>query len=189
MRRSSLLFLVVTAFVTATPVQASGTSDVTVAEVIQSGSELDGERITVEGELIGDYGFRDDGWMWTQLNGDAYVSDPIGEGGSPVGGNTGIGIRMPTHLGDDLDPPGRYRNRGPIVRATGIWTYHDPGRQGESYLKVESLSVIEAGRRMPQEADWLVMIAGLSLVTGAAVLWLTLESSNVTRPFRRLSGI
>lgn len=48
--------------------------------------------VTVQGELIGDYGrdpvrhtrsrgFRSDGWMWTQLNGDPCVTDPIGEGG------------------------------------------------------------------------------------------------------------
>jgi hypothetical protein len=57
----------------------------------------------VKGELVGDYGFRDDGWMWTQINGDSYARSPIRDGGEPVGGNTEIAVRMPTGLGEGLD--------------------------------------------------------------------------------------
>jgi hypothetical protein len=109
--------------------------------------------------------------MWTQLNGDVYVHEPIREGGSPLGANTGIGIRMPIPLAEGLDPPGRYRSRGPVVLVTGTWKYHDPERQGESFLEVESLIVVEPGRHLSEDADWGVIVSGALLISGAAGIW------------------
>ena len=134
-------------------------------------AELSEREVVVEGELVGDYGFRGDGSMWTQLNGDAYVDAPIREGGLPVGGNVGIGVRMPAEMAQALDPPGGYRNRGPVVALTGIWKYHDPGRQGESYLEVQTLEVVEAGRQLNEEPSWTVIILGVLLLASAAAVW------------------
>jgi hypothetical protein len=145
---------------------------VDVSELIQAAAEYEGEEVTIEGELIGDYGKRRDGSMWTQLNGDAYAVDPILEDGQPVGGNSGIAIRMPEEFAENLDPPGRYGTKGPVVRVVGVWRYHDPDRQGESYLQVDALVVIEAGRDLPQKPSWMTVIAGLCLIAGAAIRWL-----------------
>jgi len=153
------------------PAPALAAEEVSVEELVERAADLAGEEMTVEGELIGDYGFRDDGWMWTQLNGDVYVREPIREGGSPLGANIGIGIRMPIPLAEGLGPPGRYRSRGPVVLATGIWRYHDPERQGESFLEVESVTVIEPGRGLNEEADWRVIVSGALLISGAAATW------------------
>ncbi|HZD24598.1 MAG TPA: hypothetical protein VE569_14530 [Acidimicrobiia bacterium] len=164
---TGILFLV--------PAVALAAEDVTVAEIVEMSAELGGVEVTVEGELIGDYGFRGDGWMWTQLNGDVYVDQPVPDGGAPVGGNTGIGIRMPTNLGEGLDPPGGYRHRGPVVRVTGVWKYHDPERQGESYLEVQSLTVVESGRELGESANWTVIIVG-ALLLAAGVFGLVTSS-------------
>lgn len=150
---------------------ALGAEGVTAQELVESGAELAGQEVAVEGELIGDYGFRGDGSMWTQLNDGAYVGAPTREGGSPAGANVGIGVRMPSDLAEGLDPPGRYRNRGPIVRATGTWRYHDRERQGESYLEVRSLVVIEAGRELHEAPDWRVFLVGALLVGAAVGVW------------------
>jgi hypothetical protein len=156
------------------PVSASAAEEVSVAEILEMGADLAGEEVTVEGELVGDYGFRDDGSMWTQLNGDTYALQPIREGGRPAGANVGIALRIPLDLGGGLDPPGGYRYRGPIVRVTGIWKYHDTTRPGESYVEVQSLTVTEPGRQLDQEVDWTPIIFGLVLLVGAgAIGWLT----------------
>lgn len=155
------------------PSAAIAAEEVSVSGLIEMAAELSGQQVTVEGELVGDYGFRDDGWMWTQLNDDLYVRHPIREGGPLEGANIGIGIRMPARLGKDLDPPGGYRNRGPIVEVTGIWKYHDPERQGESYLEVESLIVTEPGRQLDEEVSWTAVILGTLLLAGAGIVaWL-----------------
>jgi hypothetical protein len=158
------------------PAPASAAEEVSVTEILELGAELAGEEITVEGELIGDYGFRDDASMWTQLNGDAYVDQPLREGGSPIGANVGIALRMPVELTGALDPPGRYRDRGPVVRVTGIWKYHDSTRPGESYLEVQSLTVTEPGRQLNEEVNWTAVIFGALLIVGAGVIAL------LTRP-------
>lgn len=168
--RILLRTLVATGFLLV-PGPALAAEEVSVEELVEQAADLSGEEVTVEGELVGDYGFRDDGWMWTQLNGDVYVREPIREGGSPLGANIGIGVRMPIALAQDLDPPGRYRSRGPVVLASGTWKYHDPERQGESFLEVESLIVVEPGRRLGEEADWRVILSGALLIGGAAATW------------------
>jgi hypothetical protein len=170
MMRALLRSLMASGFLLlAAPALAAG--EISVEELMEQAADLAGEEVTVEGELVGDYGFRDDGWMWTQLNGDVYVREPIREGGSPHGANTGIGIRMPSELAEGLDPPGRYRSRGPVILATGTWKYHDPERQGESFLGVESLVVVEPGRQLSEEADWRVIVSGALLISGAAATW------------------
>jgi hypothetical protein len=129
---------------------------VSAVELLEDGESFSGQEVTVVGELVGDYGFRSDGTMWTQLNSDSYAIRPIVEGGPLRGSNIGIGIRMPAELANDLDPPGRYRLVGPVVVVTGIWRYHDPQRQGESFLDVVSLSVEAPGRDLTEHPDWAI---------------------------------
>lgn len=66
--------------------------EVSVSELITNSEAMSRSEVTVEGELVGDYGFRGDGWMWTQLNGDAYVRSPIREGDQPLSGTRGSGL-------------------------------------------------------------------------------------------------
>ena len=144
---------------------------VPVSDLLADGQAYDNTLIIVEGELIGDYGFRRDGFMWTQLNDDSYARDAIVNGGPRTGANTGIGVRMPTALGDDLDPAGGYRLEGPLVQLEGIWRYHDPDRGGETYLDVDSLIVIEGGRRLEEGPDWSVFAFGVVLIGASLALW------------------
>lgn len=172
MRR--ILAPIMVAVILAIPATAFAAEEVSVPEIIEMAAELAGEEVTVQGELIGDYGFRNDGWVWAQLNGGPYVVAPISEGGPPVGANVGIGIRIPSDLAQDLDPPGGYRHRGPVVRVTGVWRYHDQDRLGESYLEVQTLTVEEPGRLFEEEVDWLVVAIGLILLVAAgATAWWT----------------
>ena len=175
MRRLIRVAVLATVFLVI-PVSASAAEEVTVNEILEMGADLAGEEVALEGELVGDYGFRDDGSMWTQLNGDTYALLPIREGGRPAGANIGIALRIPLDLSGGLDPPGGYRYRGPIVRVIGIWKYHDTARPGESYVEVQSLTVTEPGRQLDQEIDWDVILFGLVLLIGAGIIAL------LTRP-------
>lgn len=160
------------------PSTALAADEVSVQEILEMAAELGGSEVVVEGELVGDYGFRDDGWMWTQLNGDPYVRRPLREGGRPEGANLGIGIRMPLQLASGLDEPGGYRSRGPVVRVTGIWKYHDPTRQGESYLEVMSLEIVEPGRNLEEKANWTSIVTGSLLLAAAFGVFLLTSPSD-----------
>ncbi|HEX6300565.1 MAG TPA: hypothetical protein VF148_08895 [Acidimicrobiia bacterium] len=171
MRRLQLLLSTAAFVVVASPAQAS--EEVTVSQLVAESVELSGVVVIVEGELVGDYGFRDDGSMWTQLNGDTYALVPLLQSERPAGGNVGVGIRVPAELAEDLDPPGGYRNRGPLVRVTGTWVHHSDDRQGESFLRVESLEVLEPGIPLHQSANVWTMAVGLVLILAATMVWLT----------------
>lgn len=164
-----LIFLVVMML----PAGPALAREIAVSELLAESPELSNQQVTIQGELVGDYGFRGDGWMWTQLNDDAYVDHPIREGIAPVGGNIGVGVRIPSELAEDLDHPGGYQHRGPVVRLTGIWRHHDAGRQGESYLEVETLAVIQEGRMLDEGVVWWTVFAGIGLLGAAGVIWRT----------------
>ena len=146
---------------------AAQTRVIKTSELRTAPARYDGATITVEGELIGDYGFRGSGMMWTQLNDDSYARAPIVDGGELTGSNLGIGIRMPGAIAEGLSPPGGYRTRGPIVRATGQWKYHDPERQGETYLEVFSIEIVEGGIRLSEGPNPAAIIGGLVLLVVA----------------------
>jgi hypothetical protein len=107
--------------------------------------------------------------MWTQLNDDSYAFEPVLENGPLTGGNIGVAVRIPTAIAEELDAPGGYRVRGPVVEVTGTWRYHDPDRAGESYVDVVELTVMAPGRGLTEHPNYLVGAAGLVLV-GFAVL-------------------
>lgn len=142
---------------------------VPVADLVADPFAFEGP-IEVEGELVGDYGFRSDGTMWTQLNDDTYARDAVVDGGALSGSNVGIGVRMPAGLAADLDPPGGYRREGPLIRASGTWIVHDPDRGGETYLDIETLVVVDPGRALEEGPDWLAFGGGFALVAVAGLL-------------------
>lgn len=164
--RRFVAFVFLFSFVGGPAALAQEVAVVDVADLLEAPTEYAGE-ISVVGELIGDYGFRSDDSMWTQLNDDSYALDPVLDDGSLTGGNTGVAVRIPVALTERLDPPGGYRVRGPVVEATGVWKYHDPDRGGETYIDVIELTVVEPGRGLTEHPTWFVGAAGLILISYA----------------------
>ncbi len=152
------------------PGSTADAAEVAVIDLIDDGGRYDGASVTVTGELVGDYGSRRDGTTWTQLNQDVYVTDPIADGGAPMGSNVGIAVRIPSDLLEDADAPGRYRQVGPVVTVTGTWRYHDPERQGESYLDVDTLAPAAPGRALSEPPDWWAMAGGAALLLAGGAL-------------------
>lgn len=169
--RAAIGTLTVAALWALMAVPAVAAVEVTVEDLLADPEAFDGITITVEGELIGDYGFRPGGSMWTQLNDDSYARAPVVEGGPLTGPNLGIGVRMSAVVGEQLDPPGGYRVRGPIVRATGIWKYHDPDRGGETYLDAATVKTVEGGEDLEEGANWWALGIGIALLIISGGVW------------------
>lgn len=164
-----VLALVLTLSAMAVPAVAQSVTP--AGELITAGAGYDGTTVTVVGELVGDFGVRNDGTVWTQLNDDSYAERPLRETGTHGEGNTGIGVRFGAALAFDLDEPGGYRRRGPIVAATGIWHHHDQDRGGESYLEVTSFDVLEPARPLADPAFWPLWMVGIGLLLAAYYLY------------------
>lgn len=148
--------------------------EATVADLLADpGAYTDpGTVVVVRGELVGDFGRRRDGTVWTQLNGDPYAEAPRLAGGSLAGANVGIGVRIPPEVWPGLERPGGYRVRGPLVELTGRWRYHDPERGGESYLDVTGLKLLAEPMALEERMRWLPLGLGLGLLGAAAALGL-----------------
>ena len=164
--------IVILSGVPGAPAFARQATAITVTDLLATPDSFDGTTITVQGELIGDYGFRRDGSMWTQLDDDSYAAAPVVDGGDLTGANIGIGIETSAAIGRGLDPPGGYRVRGPIVRVSGIWRYHDSARGGESYLEAASVEVVTGGADLTEGPNWVALGSGAALIAVAAGLWL-----------------
>ncbi len=146
--------------------------EVTVADLLADPEAYPTMGVVVRGELVGDFGRRNDGTVWTQLNGDAYAEAPLLAGGSLAGANLGIGVRIPVELWPGFDEPGGYWVRGPVVELRGMWRYHDPDRGGESYLDVTGLELIEPLLPLAEGVDWVPLGLGAGFLALALAVGL-----------------
>ncbi len=140
-------------------------------DLLSNPEKWSGEEVTVRGELVGDFGFHA-GAVWIQLNDDPYVDAPVLETGTLQGGNIGVALRGSEEVMQPVlsaGKPGGYRQRGPIVEVTGRFIYHDPDRSGETYVAVDTITILERGRPLPSEAAGPWGLIGTVLVIIAAV--------------------
>lgn len=167
------LFAVVAVVLVALPLPRAGAvDDVDVADLLADPVAYADTRIALVGEFVGDYGFRPDGTVWTQLNDDPYATAPLhAAGGTPSGGNVGVGVVGDVSMFGDLDPPGRFDRVGPVVRAIGVWRYHDDARGGESYLELTDIEPIWPGYPLQQPLNRTVLAFAIGLSVVAVLLF------------------
>lgn len=166
MRAWLLAFAVV---MVATP---AGATEVEVPMLDAEAEAWNGQRVTVRGEIVGDYSVRD-GEVWVQLNDDPYVAEPLIETGALQGSNSGIGVRIPAEIfPDTYGAPGGYHTRGPVVEVTGTFRYADPDTGGDTFIDAESVVVIEESRPIEAPAaEPALLIASVVMIAAGAALW------------------
>lgn len=145
---------------------------VPVAELTDEPGRWDGQEVTIVGEIIGDYSIRGD-VVWFQLNDDAYAQVPLAERGTPAGGNTGIGVRLPrARWSADWGDPGAYSVRGPVVEITGTYLHNSGSHQGETFIDGRTVRLIEASRAIEtRPASPLAALVGVVLGAVGLVLY------------------
>jgi hypothetical protein len=174
----ALLALLGAMLLTAAPAGADGGSvpahfdGVAVADLLADSGAYSGQIVVVGGELVGDFGERRDGTVWTQLNGDPYAEAPLHGGGGLAGVNLGIGVRFPAEVWPGFDSPGGYRQRGPVVEVTGVWRFHDPDRGGETYLDATGVVLLAAPLALEEGVRWLPLGLGLGFLGAAGAVTL-----------------
>ena len=174
----ALLALLALLLLGAAPAAADGGTvpahpgEVTVADLLADPGALSGQIVVVGGELVGDFGERSDGTVWTQLNGDPYAASPRLAGGGLAGANLGIGVRFPAEVWPGFDSPGGYRQRGPVVEVTGVWRFHDPDRGGETYLDATGVVLLAAPLALEEGVRWLPLGLGLGFLGAAGAVTL-----------------
>jgi hypothetical protein len=169
----ALLALLGAVLLTAAPAGAGSAPyrpRVAMADLLADPESYSGQTVAVRGELVGDFGERADGTVWTQLNGDPYAEAPLRSGGGLAGSNLGIGVRFPQEVWPGFDSPGGYRVRGPVVEVTGVWRFHDPDRGGETYLDATDVVLLSAPAALEEGVRWLPLALGLGFLGSAGVV-------------------
>lgn len=153
-------------------IPAVAAETVSVSELDANSETWDGRTVTIVGEVVGDYSFRDEE-LWVQLNDDPYVQSPVIETGSLAGGNIGIGVRMPSSsFSEDWGPPGGYHERGPVLEVTGVFRYADPETGGDTFVDASAVELIEAARPIePPPAETGLLVASGIMIAAGAAMW------------------
>ena len=149
----------------------AGVPNVDVADLLAEMDLWDEQRISITGELVGDYSYRSSG-VWVQINDDAFVRAPVGAGGTPTSGNTGLGALVPTEAFDSsaLGPPGRNGRYGPVVQAVGVFHRNDPALSGETYLEVEKIIILQVAEAYSVPGPDIWLYVGVVLLALAGVV-------------------
>ena len=149
----------------------AGVPNVDAADLLAEMDLWDEQRISVTGELVGDYSQRSSG-VWVQINDDAFVRAPVGAGGTPTSGNTGLGALVPTEAFDSsaLGPPGRNGRYGPVIQAVGVFHHNDPALSGETYLEVEKIIILHAAEAYSVPGPDIWLYVGVVLLALAGIV-------------------
>lgn len=189
MRRTALVLAVtmslpLTAASQETTTTIEGVPELAISDLITEPDLWDERRVSVVGELVGDFSPRDDG-VWVQINGDIYIESPVAAGGEPLGLNIGIGARIPLGLFESevIGSPGRYGRIGPIVNLVGTFRHNDPRLTGETFLDVDRVATLEPSQEYETGG------ADAWLVVGAVLTAIALSIAVVTRRRMEADGV
>lgn len=124
--------------------------DVTSTELLNCPEHYDRRTVRYRGEAIGGLLPRRDG-TWVQVNDDVYAGPvgPLPAHRQYHGGNTGVGVRLPRGLAEQITTLGGPQTRGDLIEVVGVFRRVDPGSRVVTVVHADSLRVIRAGSRHP----------------------------------------
>lgn len=163
MRSIAVLAIAVTLFcVGPTPVAAamsglvlSPSETMSPAEVVEIDRARNGERITVEGEAVGEH--------LRAIGGGRYVN--------VLGGDVGLGVWMTDEMAARIGSFGDYRHTGDIVRVTGQVNIACEQHAGEFDVHAETLTIVSPGEPRHHDAQPMLGVAGAVGIVLAYLFW------------------
>lgn len=140
--------------------------EVNSAQLIEDWQEYDGREVIYRGEAVGDVMSRGDR-AWVTVNDDDYSLQALREAGELRGGNSGIGILLPSEEAERIETVGRYATRGDLVEVRGVFYADDAENGGDFAIHAASLKVLEPGRRLetsPGAGRYIALAASLAFL-------------------------
>lgn len=153
MRRAKVLSILVAVLLLAGPVAASATGAFSPDELIGLERYMDGRRITIQGEAIGEELRAGQDYRWVNL----------------LGESVAVGVYMHEMDAAMIDSYGSYRRTGDIVRVTGILNIACDEHGGDLDVHAEIVEVVEEGQPISRELEaWKLLLIGAGLAVFAA---------------------
>lgn len=150
---------------------AGAADTVSIVALIDNMKKYDDKVVTIQGEAIGDLMVRGVN-AWITVNDDAYSKTSIEEGGPLVGmSNAGIGVWIPEQQGHKINVFGGWKNKGAIVRVTGVFHRACPEHGGDTDIHADLVDVVAPGRPFSKPFKWVELFVIVTLAVVIAVLW------------------
>lgn len=135
---------------------ASEALELTGADAVQQAVELNGQRVRIEGEALGDILRTGDGHAWINV----------------LSGGTALGIWMKQESAEKIGSLGDYQMRGDLIVVEGTLNAACPQHGGDLDVHADQVSVIADGEPVARPFHWwkLGLAAALGLVATVQAL-------------------
>lgn len=127
--------------------------DITIKELAEADSYMDGQTVQVTGEVVGDriLAELDPSNCWVMLQ-------------SVDKGDSEIAVFMPISASESIDTYGAYGKRGTTLQVRGIFNLACADHQGASDLHADSVAVVSKGSVENLEFNFMRLVPGLVLL-------------------------
>lgn len=127
--------------------------DITIKELAEADSYMDGQTVQVTGEVVGDRIFAEldptDCWVMLQ---------------STEKNDSEIAVFMPLTASESIDTYGAYGKRGTTLQVRGTFNLACADHQGASDLHADSVAVVSKGSVEDLEFNFMRLVPGLVLL-------------------------
>ncbi|MGW8115316.1 hypothetical protein ACVS9P_09185 [Caproicibacterium sp. NSD3] len=131
---------------------------VEINSLIENAKVLDKTEVTVQGEAIGEMLNRGE-YSWVNIN----------------DGTNAIGVKLKTADAQRITHYGDYKNKGDMIRVTGIFNRACPENGGETDIHGESVQIVEAGGPVKESVPLPKVITAVLLTVCAVAVVLLLK--------------
>lgn len=163
MRKAVLVLVMLAAFMAliSTCAWSQGREEeVNSEELIENMDAYDGHEVVFRGEVVGDVMVRGE-YAWITVNDDHYSREALHEAGKLRGGNSGMGIWLPSAEAEQVTIVGRYGTVGDFVEVRGIFNADCVEHGGDVDIHATSLEVLEPGRHLDIDPGWELYVAAI----------------------------
>jgi hypothetical protein len=161
----TLLIILILTFAHSLNVNAEDISEIN--DLIENAKELNGQEVTVQGEVIGERMVRGD-YSWININ----------------DGTNAIGVWINKSEADKILYYGNYKNQGDEVRITGIFSRACVEHGGDVDLHNNSIEIVQNGHPVNERISYpkIITTSILSLFVLISLLFLlkTIKSNKAT---------
>ncbi|MBP1754378.1 MAG: hypothetical protein H6Q59_776 [Firmicutes bacterium] len=150
---------------------AKAATTVSVNDLIEHAKELDGQKLTIQGEAIGEALERGE-YSWININ----------------DGTNAIGVWVSRSDAEKVTSYGNYKNSGDIIQTTGMFHRACKEHGGEADFHADTITVIKRGHPVKEELpiSKRIGIGVLTCVTAVIVLLYIISGQNkMDKPTRR----
>jgi hypothetical protein len=133
---------------------------------------LAGSEVVYIGEVVGDV-LRRTGGAWVQVNDDDYALEvgPFGAHRERRGFSSGLAVWLPDGLHEQLGAPGRYGQRGDVIRVEGVLLRADPDDGGGITVRAERMEVLAASTPVEEPLHVPLVLSAAAAAVLALAVW------------------